>query len=71
MVVDSPPGSTMASTACQVGLGTHLDGCGTELSEDPDVLPDVALQGEHPDPCRDRRSRIAGTWRDPFHSVRV
>ncbi len=43
-------------------------GVGAQLSERPDVLPDVALQGQHPDPSL---AAGRGTWRDPSHAASV
>ena len=65
IVVDSPPGRTRASTSARSAGSRTSHGCGTELSEGADVLPDVALQGEHSNPSRMRRGHLAGSSMAP------
>ena len=49
MVVDSPPGRTIAVDAGQIRRVAHLDGVRAEPRARADVLPNVALQGQHAD----------------------
>ena len=49
IVVDSPPGSTMPSTAVQFGRSAHGPGLRADRAQRGQVLTHIALEGENAD----------------------